>query len=68
MNVWILSEGEVDQGERVLSVYRSYDGALAELKAMAEMVGDVEIQESWSAASFKDGMFYTIIREQEIYA
>jgi hypothetical protein len=67
-NVWILSEGETYEGEHVLGVYASYDSAIAELKALAEMVGDVEIKEDWSTASFDDGCFYTIIREKELQA
>ena len=67
-HVWILSEGEKYEGERVLGVYGSYDSAIAELKALAEMVGDVEIKEDWTAASFEDGCFYTIIREKELRA
>ena len=66
MNVWKLSEGERYEGEQVLGVYATYDGAMAELKALGEMVGDVEIKEDWSTASFEDGVFYTIIREKEL--
>jgi hypothetical protein len=67
-HVWILSEGEKYEGEQVLGVYATYDGAMAELRALAEMVGDVEIKEDWSTASFEDGIFYTIIREKELRA
>ena len=67
-HVWILSECEKYEGEQVLGVYASYDSAIAELKALAEMVWDVEIKEDWSTASFEDGCFYTIIREKELRA
>jgi hypothetical protein len=67
-HVWVLSEGEVEQGERVLAVYKSYDGALEDLQEAADMAGGLEIQESFSAAVFKDGVHYTIIREQELYS
>jgi hypothetical protein len=65
-HVWILSEGEKYEGERVLGVYGSYDSAIAELKALAEMVGDTDIKVDWTTASFEDGIFYTIIREMEV--
>ena len=66
MHVWILSEGEKHEGERVMGVYASYDSALAELKALADMVGDMDIKVDWTTASFEDGIFYTIIREMEV--
>jgi hypothetical protein len=65
-HVWILSEGEKYEGERVIGVYGSYDSAIAELKALAEMVGDMDIRVDWTTASFEDGIFYTIIREMEV--
>ena len=67
-HVWILSEGEKYEGEQVLGVYATYDGAFSKLKELGEMVGDVDIKEDWSAASFEDGCFYTIIREKELIA
>ena len=67
-HVWVLSEGEKYEGEHVLAVYKTYDSALTELQAMAEMAGGLEIKEDFSAASFEDGVFYTIIREQELYS
>jgi hypothetical protein len=67
-HVWILSEGEKYEGERVLAVFKSYDSALAELKSLSEMSGNTDIRVDWTAASFEDGIFYTIIREMEVTA
>ena len=66
MHVWILSEGEKYEGERVIAVYSNYDAALAELRALAEQAGGEDIRVDWTTASFQDGVFYSIIRETEV--
>ena len=67
-HVWVLSEGEKYEGEHVLAVYKTYDGALEDLQELAEMAGGLEIKEDFSSALIDDDGFYTIIREQELYS
>jgi hypothetical protein len=68
MHVWVLSEGEKYEGEQVLGVYATYDGARRALDEASAMAGSFEISEDYSSASFEDGCFYTIIREKELIA
>ena len=65
MHVWILSEGERYEGERVIAVYSNYDAAIAALRVQAEEAG-CDIREDWANACFYDGCFYSIIREMEV--
>jgi hypothetical protein len=67
-HVWILSEGEKYEGEHVLAVYATYDAARQALDEASDMAGSFEISEDFSCAKFEDGVFYTIIREQELYS
>ncbi|MCP4212053.1 MAG: hypothetical protein GY764_11315 [Halieaceae bacterium] len=67
MNVWILSEGEKYEGERVLAVFGSWFDALEELEAIAAgSFDDAEIEQSGDVAKIESGIFYTIIRPQEV--
>ncbi len=65
-HVWILSEGEKYEGERVIAVYADYDKALDALQALADQAGCDDVKVDWTNACFYDGIFYSIIRQTEV--
>ena len=67
-NVWILSEGERYEGERVLAVYGTYDAAIKALTAIGNHSGneDMVMRQDGDVMILEDYVFYSIIRPQEV--
>ena len=68
MNVWILSEGERYEGERVVAVYGTYDAAMKALNAIAKQSGneDMKMRQDGDVSILEDYVFYSIVRPQEV--
>lgn len=68
MQVWILSEGERYEGERVLAVYETYDGAMKALNAIAAQSGNenMAMRQDGDVSIIEDDVFYSIVRPQEL--
>ena len=66
--VYILSEGERFEGERVVAVYGEWDDAIAALKlSLPEPeYADAELKVDGDLAIIEAGVFYTIVRMQEV--
>ena len=68
MNVWILSEGERYEGERVLAVYETYDAAMKALNAIAAQSGNenMAMRQDGDVSIIEDDVFYSIVRPQGV--
>ncbi len=68
MNVWILSEGEKYEGERVIAVYGRYQAAVDALLAIGNHSGneDMQLRVDGDVVILEDDVFYSIIRPQEV--
>jgi len=68
MNIWILSEGERYEGERVLAVYATYQAAMVALNAIADQSGneDMVMRQDGDVSIIEDSVFYSIVRPQEV--
>jgi len=67
-NVWLLSEGERYEGERVLSAHATYDAAFKALKSIGDhsINKDMTMRHDGDVTILEDYVFYCIIRPMEV--
>ena len=64
--VYIMSEGERYEGERVMAVYATWAAAMVDLNAIHQENLDAELRQDGDTAIVESGIFYTIVRHQEV--